>query len=158
MKNKLLRIFYSSFLFLSLSQEGVCSHLIDKDFEYSSKNQFKGGHDINMEEEQDLLEELFLGNFSPNQDNIYFEALEKEPKEYNQSISEASVFLAEKLQEQKNIKGAALAYAYAYYYDPYNESLDFPKKIKEVAVNLEVRKDKKKFIDVLSNKILELYQ
>lgn len=74
-------------------------------------------------EDENLVEELFFGEYKPELKDQYFAALEKQDSEYNQAVSSAALFLGQNLEQESDKAGALKAYAYAYYYDAHNENI-----------------------------------
>lgn len=110
---------------------------------------------VQKEESADeLLEELFLGTFCPEKIQNYFKALEVIEDEYNQSISSASLFLGGQLEQLEDKELASLAYAYACYYDPYNEDINLGTIIKKQILECKALSEKKDCVKTAQKTIL----
>lgn len=109
-----------------------------------------------QEKNDELIEELFFGKFYPQKNGQYLEALTNEVEEDNQAVSSASLFLGDQLEQRGEKENAALAYAYAYYYDPYNQEINCTKSFRKKVI--EIKKEfvsKEAFVKQIYNLILE---
>lgn len=108
-----------------------------------------------QEKNDELIEELFFGKFSPQKNSSYLKAFKEEKDNYNQSISSAALFLGSQLAQKGEKENASLAYAYAYYYDPFNEDIDCSKSFRSKVIKMKEEESKEAFINVLQNLILK---